>query len=295
VNRLVTKDKKPIIIASSGSLSHDGLGWEGPERLMAKRNIIPINEFDYRVGKTITLEKIPGSTLEIAKRVRLIWFGAINAVALKNLGARWFVDTILPNLGESANTFMPSLHGTPLELATMTKMIESSGADIGGYQINYSCPNVGNNPKTADLLIRSFCEVADRTNKPVSVKFSVVFDRKMVEPFYRALEDQVLFTEINSIPFALVYPGKKSPLAKYGGGAVSGRPAQEMNWRYAKFLSNFTSGSIIWPGIWSSGDAFRALEGGAHGLSMASVFMQMPWRPRFIIRDIKRQLSRLEH
>lgn len=50
---------------------------------------------------------------------------------------------------------------------------------------------------------------------------------------------------INAIPFHIVYPGKPSPLAKVGGGAVSGGPARGKAMKYIGELRKRIKGPMI--------------------------------------------------
>ena len=83
-----------------------------------------------------------------------------------------------------------------------------------------------------------------------------------------------------------VWETESSPLAKYGGGGISGRPLRALvcEWilrlRYAGFTKPINGGG----GILSPEDAEHYRQAGASSIFLGSVAVLRPWRVRGIIR-----------
>ncbi|MFA6526508.1 MAG: hypothetical protein WCT26_03820 [Candidatus Buchananbacteria bacterium] len=93
--------------------------------------------------------------------------------------------------------------------------------------------------------------------------------------------------DINSVPWTIVFPHRKSPLEKFGGGGVSGRVAQPFTWALAQKLARLTAIPVIWPSMWDYSDLHVARCLGAQAVSFGSVFIRYPWRPtQFVRREI---------
>ncbi len=172
----------------------------------------------------------------------------------------------------------------PAELAVMAARFNNF--DLVGLEINASCPNTGDDLlKNTDKIIES-CEVVKaKTRFPIILKLSVVHD---VHSIVREVTGLVGAFSINSVPWSVVFPGKRSPFAKLGGGGVSGKVAQPFTWRLLKQLVEMTDIPVIGPSVWDFEDiaALRAL--GAQAIAFGAVFLRYPWRPtRFIRRDKK--------
>jgi len=92
---------------------------------------------------------------------------------------------------------------------------------------------------------------------------------------------------INAVPWNLVFPNCESPLAKYGGGAVSGKIAQPFIWPFAEKLIGITSRPIIGPSVWDFEDIEKLRDMGAKAVSFGSIFLCHPARPtRFVRKDL---------
>jgi dihydroorotate dehydrogenase (NAD+) catalytic subunit len=91
------------------------------------------------ITKTITLKPRVGNA---PVRVAETPSGMLNSIGLENVGLRRFRDEKLPRLRALGATLVVSLGGeTPGELARLLAALgEERG--IGGFEINFSCPNV---------------------------------------------------------------------------------------------------------------------------------------------------------
>ena len=85
----------------------------------------------------------------------------------------------------------------------------------------------------------------------------------------------------------MVFPDWKSPLAKFGGGGVSGKIVQRHTWQFAEVLQSITDVPVIAPSVWDFEDIQKLRAIGFPAFSFGSVFLPFPWRPtRFVKRDM---------
>ena len=91
------------------------------------------------ITKTVTVRPRPGNP---PVRVAETASGMLNSIGLENVGLERFRREKLPRLRALGATVVASLGGeTPRELA---RLLEALGGEpgIGGFEINFSCPNV---------------------------------------------------------------------------------------------------------------------------------------------------------
>lgn len=101
--------------------------------------------------------------------------GMLNSIGLQNPGARYVVDTILPQLDFSETRFIANLSGSTVdEYAEIARIFDDSCIDA--MEINISCPNVkeggvafGNDPDMSARVVEA-CRRA--TGKPIITKLS---------------------------------------------------------------------------------------------------------------------------
>ncbi|QEP44843.1 dihydroorotate dehydrogenase [Ectothiorhodospiraceae bacterium BW-2] len=101
--------------------------------------------------------------------------GMLNAIGLQNPGARYVVDTILPQLDFSETRFIANLSGSTLEeYVEVARIFDNSPIDA--VEINISCPNVkrggaafGNDPEMSAKVVAAVRKV---TTKPLITKLS---------------------------------------------------------------------------------------------------------------------------
>jgi dihydroorotate dehydrogenase len=100
---------------------------------------------------------------------------------------------------------------------------------------NGSCPNSGEDiTEIIEYNTAMTRWIKDYKKGKVAVldKVSVVHPFEMLEELEKQGADGII--GINTIPFNLVYPNKKSPTWKWGGGAISGAPAFKQAYDYNK-------------------------------------------------------------
>jgi dihydroorotate dehydrogenase len=297
---LVNKKEKFMIVFSngwgaehftgSGAMAFDGWGWpwEQPLRWLG---LLDPTQFT-NVIKTLTM---------LPRKGNLRWYnplgcirpmrgGAVNAVGLTNLGINWWMEEIGPDVDSEKNPLVGSILGELDELVAMAKMLNRF--DLVALEINASCPNTeADILKNAEKVVRS-CRMVKRFSRfPLILKLSVVHD---LEKIVKAVEGIVEAFSINSVPWNVIFPDKKSPLAKLGGGGVSGKIAQPFTWPFAKRLAEMSSVPVIGPGVWDFGDPSKLRALGCKAVSFASVFLCHPWSPNQIVKQDLAELEKEE-
>lgn len=270
-------------MAASGTLAFDGRGWpwEQPFRWLGllKPELFTI------VVKSLTLKPRQGN-LKMSSPwscVRLLHGGTVNAVGLTNPGIDGWIRSIYPQIEKSKLHFICSIAGEDLqEFMEMAIRLKSCTA-LKALEINASCPN------SPSELVRNSQAVIDTAKAikyvapwPLILKLSYTHDYL---PIAKALEGVVEAISINSVPWSAVFPEKKSPLAKLGGGGVSGKVVQKYTWEMAKDLAAQTKIPVIGASVWEYEDIQKLFDLGAKAIAFGSIFLRYPWRPtRFVKR-----------
>lgn len=267
-------------MTASGAMGYDGKGWlwEQPLRWF---KLLDVHLFTH-VIKTLTLSPKKGNlrAYNPLRCIRPMQRGAVNAVGLTNPGFYWWVKNIGPKVDSSKIPLIASIFGEPEELGVMTKTLNHF--DIVGLELNASCPNTNDDiPSNSDKIIRSCAIVKKFSRHPVLLKLSVAHDVKTIVP---KIENMVEALSINSVPWHIAFPNRKSPLAKYGGGGVSGKIAQPFTWLLAANLKLITRIPIIAPSIWDYEDIGIMKDRGFEAFSFGSVFLCHPWWPTYYIK-----------
>jgi dihydroorotate dehydrogenase len=222
--------------------------------------------------------------------------GTVNSVALRNEGIEWWCQEVGPKADSKKVPLVVSIlskDNSAYELVEMTKMVKDF--DIVGIEINVSCPNTGtdfisfaNSADNIDRMIRGCWAVRDETDHPIILKLSPAHKPKTCEKVTAGVQGGVEALAINSVPWSIAFPDKKSSLAHLGGGGVSGRIAQVHTWRMANDLRNITDIPVIWPGVWDYEDIKILWKIGADAISFSSIFFLGPWKPTiFVRRDVR--------
>ena len=269
-------------LAASGALGYDGKGWLH-ERFLCAIKVIELPYELARVSKTLTMGYNRGNGKFMT--IRPIKAGTVNAMALPNPGLHWWCEKIGPKVDSSKILLFVSLHSNePKEFGEMAKAV--NGFDLVGIEINVSCPNIRSVADYNPTQIIKSCEETKRNSVlPVLIKLSVAHE-PYLDSFLPRLKGVVEAININAVPWVIAFPTEKSPLRKYGGGAVSGKPAQEFNWLLMKKLIDKTDIPVIAPSIWEFGDIKRVKNMGAKAIAFGSLFFR-PWLPpKFISKDI---------
>jgi len=280
-------------MVAGGALGFDGKGYphEWPLRWMG---LIDPSLFTV-VAKTVTYKSRKGN-LRWYKPWACVRFlpnilkpdGAVNAVGLTNKGIRWGCE----EKGFFADRKKIPLVGSILsdniyELEEMARMMNDF--DLVALEINASCPNTeGDLLENTEKAIRGCLAVKEVSRFPLILKLSVVHDIKSILPEVKGIIEAI---SINSVPWVVIFPDKKSPLAHLGGGGVSGKIAQPHTWGFVEKLVSMTSIPVIGPSVWDYEDMQKLRNIGAKAISFGSIFFRFPWgcRPTMYVRkDMKR-------
>lgn len=170
--------------------------------------------------------------------------------------------------------------------------------DRVGLQLNYSCPNTGHE---IDELVGEIYEgltIAGELGIPLMPKLNVLTPVKTAIEISEHPECDALCIS-NTIPYGKLperIPWEKlfgpvSPLAKYGGGGLSGRLLLPilLDWLGEAITLGIKKPINAGGGILSENDAMTVLQllnGGEHSIFLGSVAMLYPWRVEGIIKKV---------
>lgn len=269
-------------MAASGALAFDGKGWpwEAPLRLLG---LLQPRLFTI-VTKSITLNPRKGNLTwwNPFGCVRLIPEGVVNAVGLTNSGIEWWIKKVYPRIKKSPWHFVVSIAGETIqEYVEMTLRLKDCKA-LKALEINASCPNSPSELQgNAQAVVDTAKAVQRNAPWPVLLKLSCTHDFVKIA---KALEGVVEAITINSVPWSIVFPDRQSPLEHSGGGGVSGKRAQEFNWKMIQELSQATSIPVVGAGVWNFSDIQKLFELGAKAIAFGSIFLRYPWRPTLFVK-----------
>jgi dihydroorotate dehydrogenase (NAD+) catalytic subunit len=281
----LSNGRKLEYVVASGALAFDGKGWPWEWPLIWLGIIKP--ELFTIFIKSLTLHPRKGN-LRWWKPwacVRLIPGGAVNKVGLTNKGFDWWCKKVAPKLDFKKQAIAGSIFGTQEELVEMA--IGLNDFDLAALEINPSCPNTGHALQTTETVIASVKAVKAVSRHPILVKLSVDQDFLAIA---RGLVYVAEGISLNSVLWEIVFPEKRSPLWRLqekvggGGGGVSGKPAQELNWRAVLLLAHQNALPVIAPSIMEYEDINTVRSYGAQALSFGTFFLRAPWKPTQLVR-----------
>jgi dihydroorotate dehydrogenase (NAD+) catalytic subunit len=272
-------------MVASGALGFDGKGWPWEKPLVWLGLVKP--KLFTVVLKTLTRHPRVGN-LSMWKPwtcVRLIPGGSVNKVGLTNPGIEWWCRDIGPSLDFKKVPLVGSIFGEEQELVEMTEMLNKF--DFVAIEINVSCPNADHDSLT-EAIVKCAKAVRAVSRHPVIIKVSV--DQDYLSIVY-GLEETVEAISFNSVPWKTAFPnGEVSPLWELekriggGGGGVSGKPAQKLNWEAVRLLANQDSLPIIGPSVMDFSDLAQLRLLGAAAASFGAIHLRTPWKPTSIVR-----------
>ena len=273
---------------ASGASGFDGKFWPWEKPLVWSGLIDP--SLFLNTTKTLTLPPRRGNFRwwNPSRCVRLIPGGAVNTFGLTNKGFYWWCRKIGPRINSQENPLAVSILGEIRELAEMADRLNDF--DIVALEDNASCPNTScdilNNTEKVIEGVRNIHEIS---RFPIILKLSVTHD---IETIVKETEGMVAAYDINSVPWHIVFPGKPSPLARFGGGGVSGKSAQPHTWALVEKIAQLTSVPVIGPSVWDFEDIAKIRAKGAKAIEWGSIFLKHPLRPtKYIKRDMQQQYS----
>ena len=273
--------KEIQFFASSGALGFDGKGWPW-ERLLPKKYFDP--SLFCVVLKTVTIYEGRGNGFfpwikirPIFRKRRLV--GWVNALGLPGPPFGDFTECYLSDLNFEKRNIVVSIAGSDEELCYMALNLDRF--DIRAIEINASCPSAGRDLKeNAKEAVKTCRKVTLHTRHDLILKISYAQDFVRMAGDAEGLVRAVSF---NSVPWNTIFPNKKSPFAKFGGGGVSGKIVRWFYEDMAAKIIRFTDMPVIMP-VWDYEDIKINEEMGASAHSFGSVFIASPWRPTLAVK-----------
>lgn len=272
-------------LTGSGALGFDGRGWwwEYPLRWTG---ILDPYAFTI-VVKTLTLYPRRGNLRWYApwRCVHLIPGGVVNAVGLTNPGIDWWIRRCYPRMQKAGlQTVVSVFTETESEAHALAQKLKP--LHLAGIELNASCPNVPH--ESAVRHVVRLAEIIKQAGHPLIVK--VGYDQPYVA-IAQALENIAeAIHAINAVPWQWVYPEKPSPLARLGGGGVSGEPIRPMVREAIRQLRQQTRLPLIaGGGIYTLEDLETLWALGARAFSIGTLFLRAPWQPNRLIRAWRQQ------
>ena len=267
-------------VVASGSLAFDGRGWPWEHPLRWIGALRP--DLFTVVTKTLTREPRRGHLRwsHPWSCARLLPGGSmVNAVGLTNPGIEWWRREVGPRL-HARIPLVVSIYGDERQLVEMAEMLD--GFDLVGIEVNVSCPNTEHGLGEAEAVAAGVRAVAAASKHPVICKVSVAQDYLGIAGRLEGVAEAISF---NSVPWAIAFPDRASPLAELGGGGVSGRAAQPHSWRaLADIRQSGCTIPLIASSIMAYEDLARVRALGASAVSFGSIHMRTPWKPTAIVR-----------
>jgi len=298
---------------ASGARNFDGSGW-WYHRLFGWTGL----DFEGAtfVAKTTTLESRAGNMAlyglhPVEKMPECIkvypWKGvALNAVGLSGPGAEALLQSGIwqAQMKPFFLSFM-SIEKTATE--RMSELFRFVGL-LAKYlpfqvpvalQMNFSCPNVGLNPRKLISEIREGLTVAGTLGIPLVPKVNVTFPHDVIMSLLTCNDLDAICVS-NTIPWGhesidwqKLFGTTVSPLAHFGGGGLSGKPLLPLVVEWIRRLRQmgFSKPIIGGGGILSVADADSMIEAGADAVELGSVAMLRPWRVRGIVRHVNHKMG----
>lgn len=161
-----------------------------------------------------------------------------------------------------------------------------------GLQINFSCPNTGHDQRELVGEVEEALVVAQALGAPLVPKLSVIIPPSLAIQILEnphcdaiAVSNSIPWAEVPSNVRKLFFRSEKSPLERFGGGAVSGKYLRPLvtEWIAQVRRMGCRKPIIGGGGILQPRDVNEFVEAGASAISPGTVVMLRPWNLRPII------------
>ncbi len=248
--------KEYLFFMSSGMMGFDGNGATEAHKilfyLLSKMGIYDPSLFAITT-KTITFHPMVG-----LKKIRPISHGWWNNYGLNNPGFNKFILDNGKEIKKKDNIIISFTGKKKYDLRIMIGAMFAKFPNVLAFEYNISCHRedvrMGANEgiRNIEFLKKNFSEV-DFIMKVGKGSNNYKFIAKETEGMVKALR-------INSVPVE-------------GGGAISGKAAQPINWPIMEELLNASKTQVIAPSIWDYEDFERVIKMGASGIDCGSFSM----------------------
>jgi dihydroorotate dehydrogenase len=280
----------PVVISTA--LGHDGRGifpytlLPGYRRLVAavrdtgttvftksatrynrRGNFIPANPLTWKY-----IRRLPGK-------------GMLNAYGLTNAG----VAACAPDIRQACalgfkiipNLYPEFIKGTDTAIQETLAAVETYRQHLGplfqALELNYSCPN------SEEAIAKNVDQGLKCTRKVRSLypQLFLIAKLSICHPYEFAQELERIGVNglhaINTIPYNIVFPFRRSPLDEVSGGGVSGGPAFSLALRYNQELRQKVGLFLIMGcGVTGEGDVRRYFDLGADAVSLCTLALRRP-------------------
>lgn len=163
-------------------------------------------------------------------------------------------------------------------------------------QVNIVCPNTGHDLEEIMREAMETMNILAGIGVPLMPKLNFLARFEWAEDLSKhkacgglCISNTIRFQEMPGDIRRKYFGKKESPLAKYSGGGLSGKPLLPyvIDWvRHVKLLTNIKVPIIAGGGILNFRDAARLVEAGADGIFIGSMAMLRPWRVQDTIRNV---------
>ncbi len=245
------------------------------------------------VTKGVSLEPWPGNP---PPRVYETPAGMLNAIGLQNPGVEYFIKEALPFLRQYQTPVIVNVVGKTI--AEYVGVVErlNDYAEVSGYELNISCPNVkeggiafGTDPRCAFEITQA---VREATTKPLIVKLSPnVTDITLIARQVEAAGADCI-SLINTLLGMAIDIRRKCPVLGNTVGGLSGPAIKPVALRMVWQVYQKVSVPLIgMGGITSANDALEFIMAGASAVAVGSGTFRDPQTPVRIIEGIQSYLE----
>jgi len=234
-------------------------------RFPRRGNFIPANPLTWRY-----IRRLPG-------------MGLLNSYGLTNQGAAACAADIAKacDLGLKVipNIYPEFIKGTDMAIRESLEAVaiyrHSLGHHFKALELNFSCPN-SEEAISHNVAQSLLCALEVRRSHQ---DLFLVAKLSICHPFELAQELERLGVNalhaVNTIPYNIVFPLQRSPLAEVGGGGVSGGPAFDLAYKYNRELRSKVGLFLVMGcGVTSLEDAQRYFDLGADAVSLCTLALR---------------------
>ncbi|MGO9481306.1 MAG: dihydroorotate dehydrogenase [Candidatus Kryptoniota bacterium] len=247
------------------------------------------------VSKSLTLKPKVGNE---PPRVAEVACGMLNSIGLANIGIQNFISKKLPQLKKSGALLIANVAAKRVEDYVILAEKLSACDDIGGLELNLSCPNVkeggtefGTDLNTLGTITRRVRQIFQRT---LIVKLTPNVTR--ISDFAKAAENE----GADAVTVANTYVGmaidiySRKPKIQTATGGYSGPAIKPLT--MAKVFQVFNSVKIpviASGGIFNWEDVVEYTMAGATAVELGTVLFTKPDVPNEFLDGVENYLSRL--
>jgi dihydroorotate dehydrogenase len=299
MNPSAQRQISPVVISTA--LGHDGRGIFPYTRLPGYRRLLAAVKGTGTTvfTKSATLHKrrgnfIPSNPLTWKYIRRLRGLGMLNAYGLTNAGvaacARDIRKACDQGLRIIPNFYPEFIKGTTIAIQETLEAMEICQRVLGPHfralELNYSCPN------SEEAVAQNLVQALQCTRKVRSLypQLFLIAKLSICHPYEFARELERIGVNaihaVNTIPYNIVFPLKRSPLNEVGGGGVSGGPAFPLAYKYNQELRQKVDLFLIMGcGVTSRDDVKRYFDLGADAVSLCTLALRRPQAAAGIVME----------